>query len=44
MNLGIAACSVGDLEEAVQLARQAEQIPADIPGSIARAGSNVLAR
>ena len=43
VNLGIAACSVGNLEEAVQLARQAEQIPADIPGSIARAGSNVLA-
>ena len=43
VNLGIAACSVGDLEEAAQLARQAEQIPADIPGSIARAGSNVLA-
>ena len=43
VNLGIAACSVGDFEEAAHLARQAEQIPADIPGSIARAGSNVLA-
>ena len=40
---GIAACSVGDLEEAAQLALQAEQLPADIPGSIARAGSGVLA-
>ena len=32
----------GDLDGAVQLARQAEQIPADIPGQIARACSILL--
>ena len=35
-SLGIAAYEVGDLDGAVQLARQAEQMPADIPGWIAR--------
>ena len=34
--LGFAAVDAGDLDGAVQLARQAEQIPGDIPGWIAR--------
>ena len=34
----------GDLDGAVQLARQAEQIPADIPGWIARAAQQLLDR
>ena len=42
LNLGIAALYSGDDDGAVQLARQAEQIPADLPGWIARARSNVL--
>ena len=41
-NLAFAAYFVGDLEGAVQVARQAEQIPADIPGHIARLCSNLL--
>ena len=41
-DLSIAAYYTGDLDSAVQLARQAEQIPADIPGWIALVRSNVL--
>ena len=40
--LGIVACYAGDLGSAVQLARKAQQVPADIPGWIARACSNIL--
>jgi len=40
--VSIAALCAGDLDEAVQLARQAQQITADIPGSIARMCSNIL--
>jgi predicted ATPase/DNA-binding CsgD family transcriptional regulator len=35
-NLSVAASSAGDLDGAVRLLRQAQQIPADIPGSYAR--------
>ena len=41
-DLAVAAHFVGDLEGAVQVARQAEQIPADIPGHIARLCSVLL--
>ena len=41
-NLSIAAWLADDLDGALQLARQAEQIPADIPGWIARLLSNNL--
>jgi predicted ATPase/class 3 adenylate cyclase/DNA-binding CsgD family transcriptional regulator len=41
-NLSNAASEAGDLSGAVQLARQAQQIPADIPGVIARTLTNVL--
>ena len=41
-SLGIAAYDADDLGSAVQLARQAEQIPADIPGWIARWCSYIL--
>ena len=40
--LSSAAFSGGDLDSAVQLARQAQQIPADIPGLIARRCSWIL--
>jgi len=43
LSLVLAARYAGDLDGAVQLARQAGQIPADIPGWIARTASNVLA-
>jgi non-specific serine/threonine protein kinase len=42
VNLSSAAYAVGDTEEAARLAWQAEQIAAEVPGSIARAGSNIL--
>jgi predicted ATPase/DNA-binding CsgD family transcriptional regulator len=42
VNLSIAAFAVGDVEDAARLARQAEQMPVEVPGSIARAGSNIL--
>jgi len=38
----IPMCYAGDFEGALRLARQAEQIPADIPGWIARLSSNIL--
>ena len=41
--LGIAAYYSGDLDRSVRLARQTEQIPADIPGWIARNCSSFLA-
>ena len=41
-HLSYAACRAGDPGSAVQLARQAEQIPADIPGRIARSCSRFL--
>ena len=37
--LAVATYNVGDIDGALQLARQAEQIPADIPGWIARLSS-----
>ena len=43
MSLSIAARSAGDPGGAVRLARQAEQITADIPGQIARSCSRFLA-
>ena len=43
VNLGVAVESAGDIDEAVQLYRQVQQIPADIPGWIARNTSDVLA-
>jgi predicted ATPase/DNA-binding CsgD family transcriptional regulator len=43
MSLSIAARSAGDPGGAVRLARQAEQITADIPGRIARSCSRFLA-
>jgi DNA-binding CsgD family transcriptional regulator len=43
VNLGVAVWSVGDIDEAVQLYRQVQQIPADIPGWIARTTSDLLA-
>ena len=42
VNLSIAAYAAEDLDRAAQLARQAYQMQDDIPGSIARAGSNIL--
>ena len=36
VNLAIAAAAAGDVGEAVRLARQADQVPGDIPASIAR--------
>ena len=42
-DLSIAAKNAGDLGGAVRLARQAEQITADIPGQIARSCSRFLA-
>ncbi len=41
--LSIAAYYAGDLDRAVRLARQAGQVPADVPGWIARNCSNFLA-
>jgi predicted ATPase/DNA-binding CsgD family transcriptional regulator/DNA-binding XRE family transcriptional regulator len=41
-HLAIAAAAVGDVGEAVRLARQAGQVPGDIPGLIARASSMSL--
>jgi predicted ATPase/DNA-binding CsgD family transcriptional regulator len=40
--LAIAAFYAGEYAKTVQLIRQAQQIPADIPGSTARGGSSVL--
>ena len=40
--LGFAAVDAGDLDGAVQLARQARQIPGDIPGWIARMRSDCV--
>jgi predicted ATPase/DNA-binding CsgD family transcriptional regulator len=40
--LGIAAFGADDLDGALRLARQAQQVPADIPGWIARLCSNFL--
>ena len=40
--VSIATLCAGDLDGAVQLARQAQQITADIPGSVARMCSNIL--
>jgi len=42
-DLSIAAHYIGDLDNSVRLARQAEQIPADIPGWITRLCTYVLA-
>jgi predicted ATPase/DNA-binding CsgD family transcriptional regulator len=42
VNLSSAAYAAGDTEEAARLAWQAQQIQAEVPGSIARAGSNIL--
>jgi predicted ATPase/DNA-binding CsgD family transcriptional regulator len=42
VNLSLAAYAAGDAEGAARLAGQAEQIPAEVPGAIARAGSNIL--
>jgi DNA-binding CsgD family transcriptional regulator len=42
-HLAVAVFRAGDLDSAVQLARQAEQTPADIPGRIARWRSDFLA-
>jgi predicted ATPase len=41
--LAIAAMNAGDYHRGLQLVRQAEQIPADIPGWMVRAGSNLAA-
>ena len=41
--LGLVAWYAGDIDDALQLYRQARQIPADIPGWIARACSELLA-
>jgi len=41
--LSIAAMTEGDLDGAVKLARRAGQVPADIPGWVSRARSNVVA-
>jgi predicted ATPase/class 3 adenylate cyclase/DNA-binding CsgD family transcriptional regulator len=40
--LGHAALNAGEYDKAVQLIRQAQQIPADLPGSMARAASVIL--
>jgi tetratricopeptide (TPR) repeat protein len=42
MDLGIAACNADDLGSAVQLAQQAQQVPADIPGWRARAWATIV--
>jgi non-specific serine/threonine protein kinase len=42
LSLSLAARYVGDLDGAVQLARQTEQMAAEIPGWIARASGNIL--
>jgi predicted ATPase/DNA-binding CsgD family transcriptional regulator len=42
VNLSLAAHAAGDTEGAARLAGNAEQIPAQVPGAIARAGSNIL--
>jgi predicted ATPase/DNA-binding CsgD family transcriptional regulator len=42
-NLSLAVLEGGDLDSAVQLARQGEQIPADMPGVVARVHSTVFA-
>jgi len=44
LDLALCAESVGDLSEAVRLARQAVQVPGDIPASIARTCSMFLAQ
>ena len=41
-SLSITACYAGDVDDAVHLARRAEQVPADIPGWIARDCGSVL--
>jgi predicted ATPase/class 3 adenylate cyclase/DNA-binding CsgD family transcriptional regulator len=41
-SLAIAAMNGGDYDGALHLVRQLEQIPADVPGWMARAGSNLL--
>jgi predicted ATPase/class 3 adenylate cyclase/DNA-binding CsgD family transcriptional regulator len=41
-SLAIAAMNGGDHDRALHLVRQLEQIPADVPGWMARAGSNLL--
>jgi len=43
MRLGQAAWNAGDCDKAVQLLRQAQQIPADLPGWLARRASAILA-
>jgi predicted ATPase/class 3 adenylate cyclase/DNA-binding CsgD family transcriptional regulator len=42
MDLAIAASRAGDLGGAVRFARQARQVPADIPGRLARTGDHLL--
>ena len=42
VDLAATAFYAGDFGGAVRLARQAEEIPADIPGWIARSGSNIV--
>ena len=42
VNLSTAAYAAGDVAEAARLAWQAERIQAEVPGSIARAGGNIL--
>jgi non-specific serine/threonine protein kinase len=41
-SLSITACYAGDVDDAVHLARQAVQVPADIPGWIARDCGSIL--
>jgi predicted ATPase/class 3 adenylate cyclase/DNA-binding CsgD family transcriptional regulator len=43
MRLGHAAFNAGEYDKAVQLIRQAQQIPADLPGWLARGASAILA-
>ena len=43
MRLGHAAWNAGEYDKAVQLLRQAQQIPADLPGWLARRASAILA-
>jgi predicted ATPase/DNA-binding CsgD family transcriptional regulator len=42
VNLSLAAYAAGDSAGAARLAGQAGQIPAEVPGAIARSGSNIL--
>jgi non-specific serine/threonine protein kinase len=42
LGLGIAARYAGDFDAAAQLARQVQQIPPEIPGSMARAAGNIV--